>query len=358
MNFTIFGYPRTGKTTLFNLLTGAGAATSNYSGKRKEPNQRTCIIPDERFESLCELYPEKKRKPAVIEFTDLAGMAYGDIKTETYLDHLRKAEGLAHVVRAFRAIEVPHWRENVDPSADVKSMEAEMLLTDQILVENRLEKLQIELKRGKTPEWEKENGLMESLKNSLEAGNALRELELSEAEDKLLRSYAFLSRKPLLHMLNLDENDIVHLREPQNILSESSRNTGLLLAFCGRIEMEIMELEEQEKALFLAEYGMLELSPPRFLKASYALLKVVTFFTVGKEEVKSWTIKEDATAQEAAGLIHSDIQQGFIRAEVINWQELLQYGSFQSARESAAVRLEGKNYIINDGDVIFFRFNK
>jgi len=300
---------------------------------------------------------DKNQKPAVIEYTDLAGMAYGDIKTETYLDHLRKAEGLVHVIRGFQADQIPHWRGTVDAGVDIRSMEEEMLLADQILVENRLEKLQKELKRGKTPEWEKENQLMDSLKISLEQGHALRELDLSEADDKLIRSYAFLSRKPLLHMVNIDENDTELLTDSQSFVPEIGKNTGIL-AYCGRIEMEIMELEEKEKEIFLAEYGMKELSLPRFLKASYDLLEVATFFTIGKEEVKAWTIKKDASAWEAAGLIHSDIQQGFIRAEVINWEELLRFGSFQSARESAAVRLEGKNYTVNDGDVIFFRFNK
>ena len=189
---------------------------------------------------------------------------------------------------------------------------------------------------------------MKSLLSSLEEGSPIREVDLSPAEDKFSRSFAFLSQKPLFHMINVDETDI----------SEIKNMDTPLLAFCGKVEMEILELEDEEKQLFLNEYGLKELSAPRFLKASYDLLDVITFFTVGKDEVKAWTIKKGISAVEAAGEIHSDIQQGFIRAEVIPWNSLLEHGSFQSARENAAARLEGKKYTIQDGDVIFFRFNK
>jgi len=190
--------------------------------------------------------------------------------------------------------------------------------------------------------------LMKRLLSSLEEGHPIREADLSPAEDKFSSSFAFLSQKPLFHMINVDETDI----------SQIENMDTSLLAFCGKIEMEILELKDEEKQLFLIEYGLNEFSAPRFLKASYDLLDVITFFTVGKEEVKAWTIKKGTSAVEAAGEIHSDIQQGFIRAEVIAWNSLFEHGSFQSARENAAVRLEGKKYIIQDGDVIFFRFSK
>jgi len=348
MNFTLFGYPKTGKTTLFNILTGAKIEVKSYDSGKKEPNLRSCPVPDYRFEKLCSLYPDKKKKPVVIEYTDLAGVSFGDVKNESYLDYLRRADGLAHVVRGFRDVKIPHPKDKIDPKDDIRSMEEEMLLADLMSVESRLEKLAKELKRKKNPEGEKEMDLMKSLLSSLEEGSPIREADLSPAEDKFSRSFAFLSQKPLFHMINVDETDI----------SEIKNMDTPLLAFCGKVEMEILELEDEEKQLFLNEYGLKELSAPRFLKASYDLLDVITFFTVGKDEVKAWTIKKGISAVEAAGEIHSDIQQGFIRAEVIPWNSLLEHGSFQSARENAAARLEGKKYTIQDGDVIFFRFNK
>jgi GTP-binding protein YchF len=356
MNFTIFGYPKTGKTTLFNLLTGADIEVTSYGSGKKEPHRQTCPIPDPRLESLAALYPEKEKKPAHIDYIDLAGMAFGEIKSESYLSHLRKADGLAHVARGFRDPAVPHIRDEISPGLDIKGMEEEMILADLMSVEARLEKLDIELKRGKTPEWEKEHGLLTRLKQELEQNIPVRDLTLAEAEEKFLRSFALLSGKPLFHMVNVDEEDIPHLDRPEEFFSPSFKNTTVL-AFCGKIEKEIQDLDPKEKNLFLEEYGLKELSDARFLRASYDLLDVITFFTIGKEEVKAWTISRDIPAQEAAGEIHTDIQKGFIKAEVIPWKELLDHGSFQAAREKAAVRLEGKTYPVQDGDVILFRFS-
>jgi GTP-binding protein YchF len=357
MNFTIFGYPKTGKTTLFNLLTGANIDISGLESGKKEPHLRTCSVPDPRLDQLWALYPDKQKKTTHIDYIDLAGMAFGEIRSETYLNTLRKADGLAHVVRGFRNDTVPHIRSEIDPGAEIKSMEEEMILADLMSVETRLEKLDKELKRGKTPEWEKENQLLSQIKENLEQNIPVRSLTFKEAEDKFLRSFAFLSQKPLFHMINADERDIPRLDHPDEFYTPDAKHTSVL-AFCGKIEMEIQQLDDKEKNLFLMEYGLKELSDVRFLRASYTLLDVVTFFTIGKEEVKAWTTPRGSSALEAAGAIHSDIQKGFIRAEVIAWDELLVHGSFQSARESAAVRLEGKTYPVQDGDVIFFRFNK
>jgi GTP-binding protein YchF len=357
MNFTLFGYPKSGKTTLFNLLTGADIETTGYADGKKEPNLRTCPVPDRRLEKLSALYPDKEKKAAMIDYIDLAGISFGEIKTEGYLNHLRKADGLAHVVRGFRDIQIPHHTDEISLENDIQAMEEEIILADLFQIESRKEKLAKELKRGKTPELEKEQALMDRLRDSLEEGTPVREFELTPAEEKLLRSFAFLSQKPLFHMLNLDEDDIPLIDTPDKIYRSPDTHTSVL-AFCGKIELEIRELEEQEKALFLEEYGMQELSDSKFLRASYELLDVITFFTIGNQEVKAWTIPKASSALEAAGEIHSDIQKGFIRAEVIPWQELLEHGSFQTAREQAAVRLEGKNYTVQDGDVIFFRFSK
>ncbi len=357
MNFTIFGYPKTGKTTLFNLLTGADIDISGFESGKKEPHLRTCTVPDPRLDQLWALYPEKQKKSAHIDYIDLSGMAFGEIRSETYLNTLRKADGLAHVVRGFHNATVPHIRSEIDPGTDIKSMEEEMILADLMSIEARLEKLDKELTRGKTPEWEKEDQLLNEIKNNLEKTIPVRSLTFNTAEDRLLRGFAFLSRKPLFHIINTDERDIPRMDRPDEFYASEAKNTSVLV-FCGKIEMEIQQLDEEEKILFLREYGLQELSDARFLRASYTLLDVVTFFTIGNKEVKAWTTPRGSSALEAAGAIHSDIQRGFIRAEVIAWDELLKHGSFQSARESAAVRLEGKTYPVQDGDVIFFRFNK
>lgn len=356
MNFTLFGYPKTGKTTLFNLLTGARIDVQSYEERKKEPNRRTCAVPDHRLDKLASLYPDKEKKPATVDFVDLAGISYGEIKDSVYLDYLRRADGLTHVVRGFTAPQIPHPRGRISPRDDILSMEEELALADLIAVESRLEKLEKELKREKHPDGQKEKEVLEKIRDQLTDGKAIRWLDLSPAEEKIIRSFSFLTQKPLLHMINIDEEDIPHIEHPERLFS-LEREELATLAFCGKIEMEILELEE-EKETFLREYGLKELSATRFLKTSYALLGAITFFTIGKNEVKAWTIKSGTPAHRAAGTIHSDMEKGFIKAEVVSWNRMTQYSSFQEAKEDAAVRLEGKDYIVQDGDVIYFRFSR
>jgi len=357
MNFSIFGYPKTGKTTLFNLLTGAGIEVQAYETGKKEPNLRTCQVPDRRLDEIWSLYPDKEKKSATIDYTDLAGISYGEVKNATYLNYLRKADGLAHVVRGFMDEKIPHPIGRISVPEDIQAMEEEIVLADLVTVESRLEKLEKEVKSTKQHEDEKEYGLLKILHAKLEEGIAIRDLEFSPAEEKLMRHFAFLSQKPLFHMINVDETDIPLIESPEKIYASAAKSVAVL-AFCGRIEMEILELDDEEKEIFQEEYGLSQLSAPKFLKASYDLLNAITFFTIGKEEVKAWTIQKGTPALAAAGIIHSDIERGFIRAEVISWEELLKHGSFQSAKEGAAIRLEGKDYTVQDGDVIYFRFAK
>ena len=356
MNFTLFGYPKSGKTTLFNLLTGANIDTSAYDSGKKEPNLRTCAVPDERLDKIHALYPDKKKISAAIDYIDLAGISYGEVKNEAYLGHLRKADGLTHVVRGFEDERIPPARGRIDPREDIAAMEEELILADLISAESRLEKLEKELKREKSPQGEREQELLERIRAHLEEGKGLRALELSEREDKLIRSFAFLSQKPLLHMINCDEKDIPSVETPGKFYEPTGKGTNVL-AFCGRIEAEILELESSEKDAFLEEYGLQQLSSPKFLKVSYDLLDVITFFTIGKQEVRAWTIGNNSAASSAAGAIHTDMEKGFIRAEVISWTQLLELASMQAAKEKGAVRLEGKEYIVQDGDVIYFRFS-
>jgi GTP-binding protein YchF len=355
MNFTLFGYPKTGKTTLFNLLTGANIKIKAYDDGKKEINRRTCPVPDLRLDQISALYPDKKKIPATVDFLDLAGISYGEVKSSTYLSYPRQADGLAHIVRGFDDPQIPHPKGKVEPEGDIISMQEELLLTDLLSIESRLEKLEKELKRTKNPEGEKEKEILERFHSNLEGGREIRELSITPQEEKLIRSFAFLTQKPLMHMINVDEKNIPLIDSPEQIYSPQKENVTVL-AFCGKIEMEILELDDEEKDVFLSEYGLKELSASKFLKSSYDLLRAITFFTIGKKEVKAWTITENTPALKAAGTIHSDIEKGFIKAEVIPWKELLNYSSFQAAKEKAAVQLEGKDYIIKDGDVIYFRF--
>jgi len=355
VNLTLFGYPKTGKTTLFNLISGARVEVHAYEDGKREPNQRTCPIPDFRLDRIAALSPDKKKIAAAFELIDLAGLAYGEVKNSTYVSVLRKADGLIHVVRGFRDNEIPHPKGIIRPQDDIHFMEEELMLTDLISASARLEKLDKDLKKAKDPEAEKERALLNLVRAGLEQGKPIRDLGLPHTEEKSVRSFAFLSQKPLVHMINCDEQDIPLVETPEKILSEKKTGSPVL-AFCGRIEAEIAELEGEERATFLAEYGLRELSPARFFRELPGILGMIAFFTIGKNETRAWMVPKDSPAGQAAGAIHTDIERGFIRAEVIAWNKLLELGSLQTAKDKGAIRLEGKDYLVQDGDVIYFRF--
>jgi GTP-binding protein YchF len=371
VNVTLFGYPRTGKTTLFNLLAGAHAAVHAYDDGRREPNVRTVPLPDPRLDRIAAAYPDKKKVAAALDLTDLVGISFGDVKTSLFLGHLRKADGLVHVVRGFAGEDIPPARGRVDPAADMRSMEEELLLADLVLVDARLERLEKDLKKMKDPEGEKERDLLLRLRPVLESGRSLRAVPMTAPEEKLIRSFAFLTLKPLLHFINIDETDLGAVRRPGDIVpglstpvagdtdpgDVSPSETGRrIMAFCGRIETDLAELDEAERRVFMAEYGLAEMSAPLFARQAAAFLDRISFFTVGKDEVRSWTVRRDALAAEAAAAIHSDIARGFIRAEVVSAEDLLRHGTLPQAKEAGAIRLEGKDYAVRDGDVIYFRF--
>lgn len=355
VNATLFGYPKTGKTTLFNLIAGAHEACHAYDDGKREPNARAVRLPDPRLDGIAAAYPDKTKIETSLDLTDLVGISLGEVKTSLFLGHLRKADGLVHVVRAFRNDDVPPARERVDPVADIRGMEDELVLADLVLIDTRLEKLARDLKKMKDPEGEKERDLLQRLRPALESGQGLRAVPMTAAEDKLLRSFAFLTLKPLLHFINIDEKDLASIRRPEALfpgLSEARR----VLAFCGRIEADLAELEPAEQDAFMSEYGLEDLSAPLFTGQAVDFLDRITFFTVGKDEVRAWTARRHAPAVEAAAAIHTDIAKGFIRAEVIPASDLLRFGSLQLAKEAGAIRLEGRDYTVEDGDVIYFRF--
>jgi GTP-binding protein YchF len=352
---TLFGYPKTGKTTLFNLLAGSHLEVKAYDDGRREPNVRSVPLPDPRLDRIAAAYPEKKRIAASMDLTDLVGISFGEVKTSLCLSHLRKADGLVHVVRGFADPDIPPARGRVDPAADIRNMEEELVLADLVLADSRLERLEKDLKTMKDPEGENERELLLRLRPSFESGRGLRDLPLAPAEEKLIRSFACLTLKPLLHFVNIDEKDLPSIRRPEALFPALGSGRRIM-AFCGRIESDIAELEACERAAFMAEYGLETLSAPLFAASAAAFLDRLSFFTVGKDEVRAWTVKKGATALEAAGAIHSDIERGFIRAEVIAADELLRHGTLQRAKEAGAIGLEGKDYIVRDGDVVYFRF--
>jgi hypothetical protein len=270
---------------------------------------------------------------------------------------LRTADGLIHVVRAFEDPELVHPQGSVNPERDIKNMEEELILSDLVVIESRLEKIEHDLKRKKSPDEEKEKEILEKIKDKLNVGIAIREIDLNEEEQRKIRGFSFLTQKPLIHLINLDEKDIHLIESPESFYSSQKKGVKCL-CFCGKIEKEISELEGEERELFLREYGLKEFSVNKFLKISYELLNLISFFTIGKNEVKAWTIKKGTSAYEGAGIIHTDIQKGFIKAEVIEWNNLIDAGSLKDAKEKGMVRLEGKDYEIKDGDVIYFRFGK
>ncbi len=355
MNITLFGYPKTGKTTLFNLLAGAHVEVTAYEDGKREPNVRACPVPDERLDRIAALYPDKKKVPAHLDLTDLVGISCGEVKTSLLLGHLRKADGLIHVVRAFRDEKILHPRGPVDPAADIRFMEEELVLADLLAVDGRLERLEKDLKKMKDPEGEKEREILNRIRPVLESGRPLRAADLPPADEKVVRSFAFLSLKPLLHLLNLDEKDAASVEAPGGLFPVE-REGRRVMAFCGGIEGEIAACAEEERGLFMAGYGLRLPSASRIFGRIVGFLDRISFFTVGKDEVRAWTVKAGSTAVKAAGAIHTDIEKGFIRAEVISSDDLLRSGSLQRAKDGGAIRLEGKEYVVRDGDVIYFRF--
>jgi len=356
VNVTLFGYPKTGKTTLFNLLAGAHVEVQAYDDGKREPNVRTLPLSDPRLDRIAAAYPDKRKVAVALDLTDLAGISFGEVKTSLCLGHLRKADGLVHVARAFAGADIPHPKGRVDPVADIRGMEDELILADLVLAEARLERLEKDLKKAQDHEGEKERDLLRRLRPVLESSQGLRAVPITPAEEKLVRSFAFLTLKPLVHVINIDERDLASIRRPEALFPGLGAATRDVMAFCGRIEADLADLDPSERPAFMAEYGLAEMSAPIFTGRAASFLDRVVFFTVGKDEVRAWTVKKGATAAEAAAAIHSDIAKGFIRAEVIASDELLRHGTLQRAKEAGAIRLEGKDYGVQDGDVVYFRF--
>jgi GTP-binding protein YchF len=356
----LIGFPSSGKSTLFQLMTSAKDAPKGKGDVAIGISK----VPDARLDTLTAMYNPRKRVPATVEFTDMLAPARSGAGAQTLVDvaGYKNADALVHVVRAFRDASIPHPSGSVDPARDAQAMEDELILADLGVVEKRLERLEKDLKKTRTTELEKERDLLQRCKDALEAGKPLRALELTGEDLKRLRGFQLLSAKPLLLVINLDESD---LAEVGASVDEAAQKTGLTaflahaatkaVAVCGKIELEIAQLEPADAAAFLSDLGLTESGLDRVIRATYDLLGYMSFFTVGEDECRAWSIARNTAAQLAAGEIHSDIQRGFIRAEVVSYDALTGRGSMQACKEHGEVRLEGKEYIVQDGDIINFR---
>ena len=355
----LIGLDGNGKTTLFQLMTAARDAPRG----KGDVNIGISKVPDARLDRLTAMYNPRKRVPATVEFTDIIGPARTGAQALVDVAAYKNADALVHVIRAFHDEAVPHPSGSVDPARDAQTMEDELILADLGVLERRLERIEKDLKKARTPELDKERDLVNRCRAALEDGRPLRALELTGDDLKRLRGFQLLSAKPLLLVINLDETALSTVGASVDKAAAQTGLTAFLahaatraVAVCGKIELEIAQLEGPDATAFLSDLGLTESGLDRVIRASYDLLGYVSFFTVGDDECRAWSIPRDTPAQLAAGEIHSDIARGFIRAEVVAYDALIARGSMAACRDHGEVRLEGKEYIVKDGDIINFRF--
>ncbi len=362
----LIGFGSTGKTTLFQLMTSAKDSARAPHG-RTEASIGMSKVPDLRLDRLTAMYNPKKRVPATVEFSDLAAPgSTGGVKTLVDVAAYKNADALVHVIRAFDDPAVTHPAGSIDPARDAQAMEDELILADLGVAERRLDRIEKDLRKNRSAELERERDVVTLCRAALEEGRPLRALDLKGDDLKRLRGFQFLSAKPLLIVINLDEHQLTGNGQGAARLSTAAERTGLTVflaragtaaaAVCAKIELEIAQLDPGDAAAFLADLGLAESGLDRVIRASYDLLGYISFFTVGEDECRAWSIPRGTAAQLAAGEIHSDIARGFIRAEVVGYDALIARGTMAACRDHGEVRLEGKEYIVQDGDIINFRF--
>jgi GTP-binding protein YchF len=357
MKSGIIGLPQVGKTSLFTILTRQQVTASH--GNLREAHLGIATVPDERLDRFVPQYNPKKLIHATIEYVDVAAIGQEALKESTFLASLRNVDSLVHVVRAFEDPAIPHVGE-IDPLRDIRNVDFDMMVSDLGQIEKRLERLQKDLKRMKSAELERENELLLKAKAHLETERPLREMEMSPDDKKLVRGFMFLSEKPILYVLNISESptlgaDLENAVQKFGLAEVASRPGAGATAVCGKVEAELAEMSDEEAAEFLSSYGLKESGLVRLIRKTYELLGLIAFFTVGEDECRAWTITRGMKAAEAAGTIHTDLQKHFIRAETIHWDQLLEAGSEANARAKGTLRLEGKEYVVKDGDVMHIR---